>query len=38
MVKFTNSTGKLNWGLVAGGLLGTVVPPSCPVAGSIALK
>jgi len=25
-VKFTNSKGKLNWGLVAGGLIGTVVP------------
>jgi hypothetical protein len=26
MVKLTNSKGKLNWGLVAGGLIGTVVP------------
>jgi len=26
MVKFTNSKGKLNWGLVFGGLVGTVVP------------
>lgn len=26
MVKFTNSKGKLNWGLVIGGLAGTVVP------------
>lgn len=25
-VKFTNSKGKINWALVAGGLLGTVVP------------
>ena len=25
-MKFTNSKGKLNWGLVAGGLIGTVVP------------
>ena len=25
-VKLTNSKGKLNWGLVAGGLIGTVVP------------
>jgi hypothetical protein len=25
-VKFTNSKGKLNWGLVFGGLIGTVVP------------
>ena len=25
-VKFTNSKGKINWGLVAGGLVGTVVP------------
>ena len=25
-VKFTNSKGKLNWSLVAGGLIGTVVP------------
>lgn len=26
MVKLTNSKGKLNWGLVIGGLMGTVVP------------
>lgn len=26
MVKLTNSKGKLNWGLLAGGLIGTVVP------------
>jgi hypothetical protein len=26
MVKFTNSKGKLNWGLLAGGVIGTVVP------------
>lgn len=26
MIKFTNSKGKLNWGLVIGGLAGTVVP------------
>ena len=25
-MKFTNSKGKLNWGLVFGGLIGTVVP------------
>lgn len=25
-VKFTNSKGKINWALVAGGLVGTVVP------------
>jgi hypothetical protein len=26
MVKFTNSKGRINWGLLAGGLIGTVVP------------
>ena len=26
MVKLTNSKGHINWGLMAGGLLGTVVP------------
>jgi len=26
VVKLTNSKGKLNWGLVFGGLIGTVVP------------
>jgi len=26
MVKFTNSKGRINWGLLAGGLMGTVVP------------
>ena len=26
MVKFTNSKGSINWGLLAGGLIGTVVP------------
>lgn len=26
MMKFTNSAGKLNWALLAGGLIGTVVP------------
>ena len=25
-IKFTNSKGKINWALVAGGLVGTVVP------------
>lgn len=25
-VKFTNSKGKINWALVAGGLIGTVAP------------
>lgn len=25
-VRFTNSKGKINWALVAGGLVGTVVP------------
>jgi hypothetical protein len=26
MVKFTHSKGRINWGLLAGGLIGTVVP------------
>lgn len=26
MVKFTNSKGRINFGLLAGGLIGTVVP------------
>lgn len=26
MMKFTNSAGKLNWALLAGGLIGTLVP------------
>jgi len=26
MVKFTNSKGRINWALLAGGLIGTVVP------------
>jgi hypothetical protein len=26
MVKFTNSKGRINWGLLAGGLIGTAVP------------
>jgi len=26
VLKFTHSKGKLNWGLVLGGLVGTVVP------------
>jgi len=32
MVKLTNSKGKLNWGLVIGGLMGTVVPAIVTVA------